>query len=267
MKNIHNISAGAGSGKTTRLVGIITDLVSGKMGEKCSPERMILTTFTKAAATEFKERAAAKLIEGGFLEEAVTLDAAMIGTVHSIAQTYITRYWYLCGMSPNITPVTDVESRTMLNESLADFVTAQDMAFFHNYVRTFGITKSGDGYGYHDDFWKEQLMKISESLMFEPDKEACLKNLRDKSVSLLSSMFDAARNEELIEKAQKCAKDYLVYCEDDTMYDNRSAGKAQKHASVANSILKGGLYENSQLKDMCKNLESIILLIIRSKYI
>ena len=255
MKNIHNISAGAGSGKTTRLVGIITDLVSGKMGEKCSPERMILTTFTKAAATEFKERAAAKLIEGGFLEEAVTLDAAMIGTVHSIAQTYITRYWYLCGMSPNITPVTDVESRKMLNESLAEFVTAQDMAFFHNYVRTFGITKSGDGYGYHDDFWKEQLMKISESLMFEPDKEACLKNLRDKSVSLLSSMFDAARNEELIEKAQKCAKDYLVYCEDDTMYDNRSAGKAQKHASVANSILKGGLYENSQLKDMCKNLD------------
>lgn len=100
MKNIHNISAGAGSGKTTRLVGIITDLVSGKMGEKCSPERMILTTFTKAAAGEFKERAAAKLMEAGYLEEAVALDAAMIGTIHSIAQAYITRYWYLCGMSP-----------------------------------------------------------------------------------------------------------------------------------------------------------------------
>ena len=253
MKNIHNISAGAGSGKTTKLVGIITDLVSGKMGEKCSPERMILTTFTKAAATEFKERAAAKLIEGGFLEEAVTLDAAIIGTIHSIAQAYITRYWYLCGMSPDITPVTDVESRKMLNESLAEFVTAEDVDFFHNYVRTFGITKGVDGY--HDDFWKEQLVKISESLTFEPDKESCLKSLRDKSVSLLSSMLDPARNEKLIEKAQKCAKDYLVYCEDDTMYDNRSAGKAQKHASVAKSILKGGPYENSQLKDMCKILD------------
>ena len=261
MKNIHNISAGAGSGKTTKLVGIITDLVSGKMGEKCSPERMILTTFTKAAAGEFKERAVAKLVEGGLLEEAVTLDAAMIGTVHSIAQTYITRYWYLCGMSPNMTPVTEVESRKMLAQSLTEVVTAQDMDFFHNYVRTFGITKGEDGYD--DDFWKEQLMKISESLMFEPDKEACLKNLRDKSVSLLSSMFDAARNEKLIEEVKKCAEAYRVYCNNDTLYTKQSLGKVERHKRVADGIIegvnsyfeKGELFTYSQLNDFSKNLD------------
>ena len=123
MKNIHNISAGAGSGKTTRLVEVITDLVSGKKGEKCSPERMILTTFTKAAAKEFKERSASRLIEMGFLDEAVTLDAAMIGTIHSIAQTYITRYWYLCGISPDVTTVPEDEASKMLDKSLASVVT------------------------------------------------------------------------------------------------------------------------------------------------
>ena len=184
MKNIHNISAGAGSGKTTRLVSIITDLVSGKMGKKCSPERMILTTFTKAAAGEFKERAAARLIKEGFLEDAVALDAAMIGTIHSIAQTYISRYWYLCGMSPDITPVTDAESEKMLAESLAE-AAADDVDFFHKYVREFGITK-GEA-GYDDDFWKLHLMKMSESLMFEPDKEKRLKDIRDKSMSMLSA--------------------------------------------------------------------------------
>ena len=158
MKNIHNISAGAGSGKTTRLVGIITDLVSGKMGEKCSPERMILTTFTKAAAGEFKERAAAKLMEAGYLEEAVALDAAMIGTIHSIAQAYITRYWYLCGMSPGVTPVAEADSKKLLMESLSGVVTADDMTFFREYVRMFGITKGEEGY--YDDFWKDHLIKI-----------------------------------------------------------------------------------------------------------
>lgn len=253
MKNIHNISAGAGSGKTTRLVSIITDLVSGKMGKKCSPERMILTTFTKAAAGEFKERAAARLIKEGFLEDAVALDAAMIGTIHSIAQTYISRYWYLCGMSPDITPVTDAESEKMLAESLAE-AAADDVDFFHKYVREFGITK-GEA-GYDDDFWKLHLKKMSESLMFEPDKETYLKKLRDKSVTLLSSMFDPARNEVAVKKAQECADKYLTFCADGTLSTSKSAAKAERHAGVAKALLGSkGPFEIGQLKDMLNALD------------
>lgn len=254
MKNIHNISAGAGSGKTTRLVGIITDLVSGKMGEKCSPERMILTTFTKAAAGEFKERAAAKLMEAGYLEEAVALDAAMIGTIHSIAQAYITRYWYLCGMSPGVTPVAEADSKKLLMESLSGVVTADDMTFFREYVRMFGITKGEEGY--YDDFWKDHLIKISESLMFERDKETCLKAIRDKSVSMLSAMLDLSHNEAKIKHARECAEGYLVYCEDDTFYTQRSLDKAQRHARVARSILENSTFKLATLKGMCDDLDN-----------
>lgn len=254
MKNIHNISAGAGSGKTTRLVSIITDLVAGKMGQKCSPERMILTTFTKAAANEFKERAAARLMEEGFLAEAVTLDAAMIGTIHSIAQAYITRYWYLCGMSPDVCPVTEAESAKMLVESLSGLVDPDDYAFFRKYVREFGLTKGSEGY--YDDFWKDHLLQLSEFLMFEPDKEKRLKDIRDKSMSMLSAMFDAGHNAELIRKARECAEAYLRYCQDDTLYNKNSAGKVARHTKVAETILDAERksYTLGQLKGMCDDL-------------
>ena len=54
MKNIKYISASAGSGKTYRLTQELTNAIKSGAVE---PENVILTTFTKAAASEFKEKA------------------------------------------------------------------------------------------------------------------------------------------------------------------------------------------------------------------
>ena len=230
MKNIHNISAGAGSGKTTRLVGIITDLVAGKMGEKCSPEKMILTTFTKAAAKEFKERAAAKLIEGGHLEEAVALDAAMIGTVHSIAQTYITRYWYLCGLSPDITPVTEEVSDKMMKESLDAVVTDPDVLFFREYVDKFSINARGAGRDY--DFWKYLLRKLYEASLLIEDKAAFIDQVRDASLPVWNDLFDFTHNPELADAIKNVAPSYIECCDADGI----RASNVKKHISQAQAL-------------------------------
>ena len=52
MKNVKYISASAGSGKTYSLTKALTEAI--QQG-KVEPENVILTTFTKAAASEFKE--------------------------------------------------------------------------------------------------------------------------------------------------------------------------------------------------------------------
>lgn len=266
MKNIHNISAGAGSGKTTRLVEVITDLVSGKKGEKCSPERMILTTFTKAAAKEFKERSASRLIEMGFLDEAVTLDAAMIGTIHSIAQTYITRYWYLCGISPDVTTVPEDEARKMLDKSLASVITDQE-SFFHDYVDIFSILKKGKEKGRDYDFWKKHLNQLSEAVMFEEDKAGYIKDLRERSVTLLKQVFDLKRNTAILEEAKLCAERYLVYCEDDSLYDRRSQKKVDGLKKLIGVILTDGKesYPLAQLKGMMEVLKKPFAVIARKK--
>lgn len=60
MNHVTYISAGAGSGKTYTLTTFLSELIT-KKGVK--PEEFILTTFTEAAAAEFKEKARAKIFE------------------------------------------------------------------------------------------------------------------------------------------------------------------------------------------------------------
>ena len=52
------ISAGAGSGKTYR---ITTDVAKMVFDGKLNPEQVIMTTFTKAAAQELREKAKKEL--------------------------------------------------------------------------------------------------------------------------------------------------------------------------------------------------------------
>lgn len=51
----HLVLAGAGTGKTTTIVGYVKYLL---LSEKCSPEKILVLSFTNASATEMKERLA-----------------------------------------------------------------------------------------------------------------------------------------------------------------------------------------------------------------
>ena len=104
MKNVRYISASAGSGKTYSLTQILTDSI--KEG-KVEPENVILTTFTKAAAAEFKDKAKAMFYANGMVNEADRLDQALIGTIHSVAESFIQKYWYVLGLSPKINPIAE----------------------------------------------------------------------------------------------------------------------------------------------------------------
>ena len=94
MKNVTYINAGAGSGKTYKLTETLTELIENK---KVKPEEVILTTFTTKAANEFKEKAKEFLFKKCMFSEAVQLDHAMIGTVHSVCQRMIGKYWFVLG--------------------------------------------------------------------------------------------------------------------------------------------------------------------------
>ena len=116
MKNITYINAGAGSGKTHCLTETLTKLI--KEG-KVKPEQVILTTFTKKSANEFKEKAKAFLFNEGLYEEAVQLDDAMIGTVHSVCQRMIGKYWFHLGLSPNMGVMAEEDTAYYISQSLA----------------------------------------------------------------------------------------------------------------------------------------------------
>ena len=160
MKNVTYINAGAGSGKTYRLTETLTNLIkSGKV----KPEQVILTTFTTKAANEFKEKAKAFLYDEGLYDAAIQLDHAMIGTVHSVCQRMIGKYWFNLGLSPNMGVMAEEDTAYYISQSLSELPTDEELKVLHGFARYFDIRVT-EGYmvkkAINYDFWQDHLKAV-----------------------------------------------------------------------------------------------------------
>lgn len=160
MKNVTYINAGAGSGKTYRLTETLTNLIKS---EKVKPEQVILTTFTTKAANEFKEKAKAFLYDEGLYDAAMQLDHAMIGTVHSVCQRMIDKYWFNLGLSPNMGVMAEEDTAYYISQSLSELPTDEELKVLHGFARYFDI-RVKDGYivkkAVNYDFWQDHLKAV-----------------------------------------------------------------------------------------------------------
>lgn len=159
MKNVTYINAGAGSGKTYTLIEKLTELIKQ---HGINPEQVILTTFTVKAANEFKEKAKAKLYEQGLYDAATRLDQALIGTVHSICQRMIGKYWFHLGLSPDMGVMAEEDAQYYISQSLADLPTEEELAFLHEFCENFNL-RLYDGFAKKElnyNFWQDQLKRI-----------------------------------------------------------------------------------------------------------
>ena len=158
MKNTTFVSAGAGSGKTYSLTQEIARMVSKG---KCQAEQIILTTFTEAAANELREKVRSTLYSKGLYEAAMNIDNAAIGTIHSIAYQFVSRYWYLLGISANVSIMDNEGSKFCISQSLASLPSKVDMDLFDNVLNSFNVKKTVNNIAVSDpDFWKKDLKNI-----------------------------------------------------------------------------------------------------------
>ena len=189
MNHVTYISAGAGSGKTYTLTTFLSELIT-KKGVK--PEEFILTTFTEAAAAEFKEKARAKIFEctdyEQYAQAAERLNQAMIGTVDSVSYRFVMKYWYLLGISPNLKFLDDETTKFFINQNLQNILTAEESDFLKSFVDDFevGYSYGSDKYGKNYDFWKEDVKDIMDkSKSFDTDMSENLKASLEYANSLL----------------------------------------------------------------------------------
>lgn len=274
MKNVTYINAGAGSGKTHRLTETLTKLI--KEG-KVKPEQVILTTFTTKAANEFKEKAKAFLFDEGLYEEAVQLDDAMIGTVHSVCQRMIGKYWFHLGLSPRMGVMAEEDTAYYISHSLAELPTDAELKLLHDFARYFDIretdggkTKSTIDYNFWqahlesiigfstnyelEDFSKSeeeslnyirQFVKSHVNLSFTYDE---LKAVVDEHESFLKTRKQSTANDARIKKLVQ-ARNRLGYPTLSTLRDiNSTIGTPQGYGPLATDFQEkmGGLW-NSQL--------------------
>ena len=98
------VDAGAGSGKTTSLVGRIISLVSNRQIPMAS---IAAITFTEAAAAELRQRVRRTLTERAqdeprLLVAARDVDDAAICTIHAFALRILSEHWLEARLPPKI---------------------------------------------------------------------------------------------------------------------------------------------------------------------
>ena len=187
MKNITYISAGAGSGKTTR---IIEKLVNAIKDEKnpCRPSEIMMTTYTRAAAQEMQERAKKKLLELHMPDKANEMGAATIGTIHSVCLRFIQKYWYLIGISPDCQQMDENDFNSYVDQSLFDQVSTEDMILLEKWRKTLDWKKSDGKYTKpYVDFWREWLRTMVNKVRYYHIDD--LKQSREKSIEEINAVF------------------------------------------------------------------------------
>lgn len=199
MERVHYINAGAGAGKTTTLVKELRRILTEKDANGnylCQPSEIILTTYTKAAAKEFREKTFKKLLEApAALDVAKILDTATIGTVHSVAEQYLQRYWSLLGYSGQFNVMSDTDKEIYINRSLRELVDEQDIQFFNEYVDLFKVTiYRNKVIKKNYDFWKEYVIEIISKMHSYNIDANQLPVFSKKSCNIVRKLFNVTYN-------------------------------------------------------------------------
>lgn len=138
------VSAGAGSGKTA----VLTERILEKLKSGISLNKLIVLTFTNAAAFEMKERVRKKItkeIENGnkFLEkELLNLPNSIITTFDSFSLSLIKKYHYLLDIPKNINIIDNVvitsKKRELMDEVFNEFYEEKNSNFLE-FIDTFTV--------------------------------------------------------------------------------------------------------------------------------
>lgn len=195
MERVTYISAGAGSGKTYKLTHLLAEHIANGNVE---PEKVILTTYTKKAASEFREKAKSVLYEEGrknptLYEAAARLEQASIGTVHAVANSFVQKYWYYLGLSPQQKVIAEEDVNFYISQSLAELPTENEIKFMNKFRNQFSIEKQRDpgnpGMGSYPDygFWKDLLVSVIKKSETFGVKD--LTESRNKSLALIKSLY------------------------------------------------------------------------------
>ena len=188
------VSAGAGSGKTA----VLSERVIRKLKNNVNIDELLIMTFTKAAASEMKERIRKKIKKDkDLLEQLKLIDAAYITTFDSFALSVVKKYHYLLNVSNNIgivdNTIITLKKEEIIDEIFEDLYKEQD-ANFISMINDFCIKD--------DEEIKKQILTINNKLDMLPNKEQYLEEYINK-------FYNSNRVEKDIEDYIKLIKQHI----------------------------------------------------------
>ncbi len=196
------LSAGAGSGKTKVLVERIIKMITE---EKVSVDRLLVVTFTKAAAGEMKNRIAEALNkkiaqnpQDTYLRnQSMLLNNAAITTIHSFCLDLIRENYYLLDLDANCKVTDETESYILKEDALdqyLEFKYQQNDPLFQQLLQRYG--------GKEDEKVRQIIFMLYNQAISLPNYENWLKDLGQ---ALTDESYWQS-------EAQKLAEKYLGKC-------------------------------------------------------
>jgi len=152
------VSAAAGSGKTTvlaeRCVALVCDVEESK---RCDIDRLLVVTFTDAAAEEMRTRIRSALRrrldenpdDERLQRQIYLLECASISTIHSFCKTLIERYFPQAEVDPQASVLSEEEADLLRDEVLEELFLS---LYASNSREGLAFQAMVDDYGAGDDY-------------------------------------------------------------------------------------------------------------------
>ena len=162
------VSAGAGSGKTA----VLTERTIRKLLNGTDIDKLLILTFTNAAAGEMKNRIRSAIKKAGLKEQLDYIDSAYITTFDSFALSIVKKYHLSLNIPSNISIMDSSVEMLKSNELL-------DKIFEESYGDKNFNKLIGDFCTKTDNNVKEVIKEISKKLDLIIDKQTFLENYVD----------------------------------------------------------------------------------------
>ncbi len=210
------VSAAAGSGKTAVLVARIISMISE--GEHpIDIDRLLIVTFTNAAAAEMKERIGAaiekkvsEMPENLHLQKQMTLiHSAQITTIHSFCLNVIRNHFNTIDLDPSFRIADDAELVLMKSDVIEDLLEAyyeKSEEDFLNFIESFSSGKS-------DAAIEGLILKLYDFSMSYPWPEEWLNEKKNIfSISSLEEMMNSDWMQKLLTQIKTILNDMQLRC-------------------------------------------------------
>ncbi|TIC80341.1 UvrD-helicase domain-containing protein [Crenobacter intestini] len=134
--NLTFISAGAGSGKTHTLTHTLGELLqTGSV----HPAGVLVTTFTRKAASELRERVRQHLLSEKAFTLANAMGQARIGTINSVCGELLERFAFEAGLPPQQQVIEEAQSRQLIRVSIDAAQSGDEVAELSRLAHRLGI--------------------------------------------------------------------------------------------------------------------------------
>ena len=248
------VSAAAGSGKTSvlvqRVAGWITD-----PEHPVDVDRLLVVTFTKAAAAEMKQRLAAELSrqiaerpdEVWLQRQQMLLPGASISTVHSFCSSLVREHFHLLGLPPQFKVAEETETALLADEAAGEVIEERYAAGDPAFRELAGLLSPGRD----DRGLFRTLRRIHGFVQSHPfperwleEKEAAFRDDRPVAETDWGRAVIAAVRDELASAAALLARAAALAAEDPVMGDRYGptlAAEREMLSGAADALAQGPL--------------------------